>query len=409
MKKAIKYLLITTLAALLGFGLVACDFFSKEEGGSAPDMPSGLAVTEAETSTNSITISWDAVPGAVAYIVERREGTSGSFIQADAPAATTHTSTGLSPGTGYSFRVAAFNTHGQSAWTTAVSGTTKPEESTGGLGAPTGLTVTTSEITTNSITITWTAVTGAASYVVERQGGTSETFAEVDTLTGTTHTSTELTPDTSYTFRVAAVNSEEQSSWSTVSATTLAAGKTDVLSGYTYRFEVEDEEDGVAYVAVIDFIFYNGIFIHAIDGAIWDAGRYIIQANLVHLEYSDEILALTILNNGANLGHPDVPDVQIERLPHPLDDLLSGHYFKLDDSGVNKLIAFSNNYWFIWEEQANDHVLLIDAGSYTRSGSNLSLKSDKDIDIDVVYPWTIAGVGEEMFLNGDSGDIWKRQ
>ncbi|MFD7997331.1 extracellular catalytic domain type 1 short-chain-length polyhydroxyalkanoate depolymerase [Streptomyces mexicanus] len=69
----------------------------------------------------------------------------------------------------------------------------------GSLPAPTGLTVTGTTATTASLS--WTAVSGAASYLVYRDG------ARVGTATGSSYTDTGLSAGTSYRYTVAAVDS----------------------------------------------------------------------------------------------------------------------------------------------------------------------------------------------------------
>ncbi|MFG2263741.1 PHB depolymerase family esterase [Streptomyces sp. NPDC048720] len=70
---------------------------------------------------------------------------------------------------------------------------------TGGLPAPTGLTVTGTTDTTASLT--WSAVSGAASYTVYRDG------AKAGSATGTSYTDTGLGSGTKYTYTVAATDS----------------------------------------------------------------------------------------------------------------------------------------------------------------------------------------------------------
>ena len=110
------------------------------------------------------------------------------------------------------------------------------------LPAPTGLAVT--GTTTTSVSLSWTAVTGAASYHVYRNG----TLA--GTATGTTYTDTGRTASTSYTYTVAAVDSTgtEGTLSSSVTGTTAGqavcytannytqttAGRAYMSGGYTY-------------------------------------------------------------------------------------------------------------------------------------------------------------------------------
>ncbi|MGC0329208.1 chitinase [Streptomyces sp. SAI-170] len=83
--------------------------------------------------------------------------------------------------------------------------------------APTGRR--TGTITSSGVALSWTAVTGATSYAVYRDG------ARVQTVTGTSATVTGLTPSTAYAFQVTALNDAGESARSaTVTATTAPSG-----------------------------------------------------------------------------------------------------------------------------------------------------------------------------------------
>ncbi|WP_316757765.1 chitinase [Streptomyces herbicida] len=125
--------------------------------------------------------------------------------------------------------------------------------------APTGLRA--GAVTSSSVALSWTAVTGATGYAVYRDG------TKVRTVTGTSVTVTGLTPSTAYGFQVTAVNDAGESAKSaTVTATTNAGsgGSTDLPthalvgylhttfangSGYTRLADVPDSWD------VIDLAF----------------------------------------------------------------------------------------------------------------------------------------------------------
>ncbi|MGW9030249.1 chitinase [Streptomyces sp. NPDC055722] len=125
--------------------------------------------------------------------------------------------------------------------------------------APTGLRAGT--VTSSSVALSWSAVTGATGYAVYRDG------AKVQTVSGTSATVTGLSPSTAYSFQVAAVNDVGESAKSAaVSATTSAGsgGSTDLPahaligylhasfangSGYTRLADVPDSWD------VIDLAF----------------------------------------------------------------------------------------------------------------------------------------------------------
>ncbi|WUC14409.1 glycoside hydrolase family 18 protein [Streptomyces sp. NBC_00564] len=83
--------------------------------------------------------------------------------------------------------------------------------------APTGLTAGT--VTSSSVALSWSPVTGATGYAVYRNG------VKVQTATGTSTTVSGLTASTAYSFQVAAVNDAGESPKSaTVTATTSAGG-----------------------------------------------------------------------------------------------------------------------------------------------------------------------------------------
>ena len=122
-------------------------------------------------------------------------------------------------------------------------------------------TLTTGTVTSSSVALSWSAVTGATSYAIYRDG------TKVQTVSGTSATLTGLSPSTAYSFQVAAVNDAGESAKSAVvTATTPAgpSGSTDLPahalvgylhasfangSGYTRMADVPDSWD------VIDLAF----------------------------------------------------------------------------------------------------------------------------------------------------------
>ncbi|WP_406333194.1 chitinase [Streptomyces sp. NBC_00203] len=99
--------------------------------------------------------------------------------------------------------------------------------------APTGLTA--GAVTSSSVALSWSAVTGATGYAIYRDG------VKVQTATGTSATVSGLSPSTAYSFQVAATNDAGESAKSaTVTATTSAGsgGSTDLpthaLVGYLH-------------------------------------------------------------------------------------------------------------------------------------------------------------------------------
>ena len=93
--------------------------------------------------------------------------------------------------------------------------------------APTGVTVT--ALSPSSVRVTFSAVGGATSYVVERAAGTGA-FAEAGTTQSTTFDDTGLLPSTSYRYRVAAVKGNDRTGFSTEAAVTTQAPGTVVIN-----------------------------------------------------------------------------------------------------------------------------------------------------------------------------------
>ncbi len=176
-----------------------------------PTAPSGLSATA--VSSSRIDSSWTASTdntGVAGYRIERCQGaTCTTFAQVGTPTATSYSDTGLAPSTTYRYQVRAVDGAGNlSPYSAIATATTPAGADTTPPSAPTGLSAT--AVSSSRIDSSWTASTdntGVAGYRVERCQGTSCTnFAQVGTPTATTYSSTGLLANTSYRFRVRAVD-----------------------------------------------------------------------------------------------------------------------------------------------------------------------------------------------------------
>ncbi len=156
-----------------------------------PDTPSNVSVT---ATTNSITVSWNAVSGATSYDVLLNGKTYNVT-------GTSKTITGLTPGTDYSYVVRANNAGGSSAYTSTKTIQTIPNPP----AAPLTVSAT---ATANSVTVSWNAVSGATNYDVLFNGTTYN-------VTGNSRTFTGLASDTNYNYAVRAKNAGGSSAYST--------------------------------------------------------------------------------------------------------------------------------------------------------------------------------------------------
>ena len=163
------------------------------------------------------------------YVVEVSDDQGQTWSSLAQEMGLSYTDGGLLPGTTRDYRVAAVNATAESVWSNTAEATTiaavLPNEP-GGLAAE--------AYGTSSIKLCWNAqatepeAAPVTSYRIEHLVGGTWTY--LDSVTGevgdvpTIHTATGLTPDTSYDFRVSAINLRGQSDQSDVATATTDAG-----------------------------------------------------------------------------------------------------------------------------------------------------------------------------------------
>ena len=189
-----------------------------------PTAPGGLTATSA--SSTQINLAWTASTdnvGVTEYKVERCQAIGcTTFSQIATSTGTTYDDTGLAASTSYSYRVratdAAGNVSTYSNTASAATRTPQPPTPPGNLTAA----------STAGIDLSWTASTstiGIANYIVQRcQGAGCTTFAQIATPVGTSYSDTGLLTNTTYDYRVQAIDTAGNvSPFSTVvTATTLS-------------------------------------------------------------------------------------------------------------------------------------------------------------------------------------------
>ncbi len=158
--------------------------------GAAVACGDAAGLTSSAIGDNTATISWNAVTNAVSYAVDYKLNSSGTWTSfAAAQMATTANLTGLTQGSLYDWRVQATCAAGTGNFVAAQFTTTTPFV----CNAPAGLT--SSVITASGATVSWTAVSGAASYAVDYKLNSSGTW--ISAATATTATSAALSGLTS--------------------------------------------------------------------------------------------------------------------------------------------------------------------------------------------------------------------
>ena len=194
-----------------------------------PSAPTGLSGT---ATHNAITLSWTAGAGATSSEVSLDSSTWKSV-----GTATQNVFEDLSADTSYTLYVRSRNNDGvSSAVSTSIRTSATPV-----VGTPTGLSAT---ITSSTIVLSWSAVTGATSYQV--MGGALDSWT---TVNATSYTFTSLQPVTEYTVEVRAVDANGPGAATSLTRETIAARpfpprgltSTSTQTSITVSWDAEDD------------------------------------------------------------------------------------------------------------------------------------------------------------------------
>jgi fibronectin type 3 domain-containing protein len=165
-------------------------------------LPAPQGLSAAALSSASIGLSWDPVEGAASYKVYRSGSGDGNYAALDTSSTTSYTNSSLAPSTAYYYKVSAIASGGAEGALSLFAMAATPAEPP---PAPQNLSA--SALSSSSIAITWTAVTGAVSYKIYRSGTATGTFAEIGNSAAASYTNTGLAVSTAYYYKVSAVDS----------------------------------------------------------------------------------------------------------------------------------------------------------------------------------------------------------
>ena len=181
---------------------------STEASATTRPLPGAPGNLRATGGIASVSLSWDAVTGAVEYRLFRADTANGALTRIASGTmitATTYTDSGLAHNTAYRYIVRVIDAVGESANSAEASATTRPLPV-----APTNLTATPSAVAGNGeATLSWDAVNGATEYRVYRASTSDGALSRVAVhtiITATTYTDIGLATNTTYRYTVRAVD-----------------------------------------------------------------------------------------------------------------------------------------------------------------------------------------------------------
>ena len=164
---------------------------------------------KAVPSSGSVKLTWSAVSGAKKYRVQRYNGVT--WITVNTTSASAYTDVGLKNGTQYRYRVLA--SADGSVWSSASAVVAAVPAAK--LAAPSNIRAVPAN---RSIKLTWSAVSGAKKYRIQRYNGSA--WATIATVSTLSYTNTGLTNGAQYKYRILA--SADGSSWGSASAAIAA-------------------------------------------------------------------------------------------------------------------------------------------------------------------------------------------
>jgi len=350
-KTRLAVVMIMTISWALTF--TACDDGTKL---SPPSVPTGVSAVA--TSSSSITVSWAAVSNADGYHVYRSSSASGTYTLVGTPSTTSYTDTDLSESTTYYYKVSANNSAGESSQSSVVSATSIPS-------IPTGVNATATS--SSSITVSWTAVSGATGYYVYRSSSASGNYTRVGTSSTASYTNTELSASTTYYYKVTAYNSGgESSQFSVVSATTMLSTPTEVNAMGTSTSSITVSWDTVSSA--------DGYYVYRSSS---DSGTYTRVGTLSTTTYIDTGLShsttyyykVTAFNSDGESSQSSVVSAETYAS-------VSGTYSYYESTGViwyRSTYTFNSNGTYVYTITSNIDWNVNESGTYNISGSTVTL------------------------------------
>ena len=336
-------------------------------------------------------LTWAAVDGAAKYEIYRSTQQSTGFTLLGTTTSTSYVNTGAAVGKTYYYKVRALNVDGAAgAYSSTVSGAAKAV-------APAAPTVTMTYSDSGKPKLTWSAVSGAASYRVYRSESRGTGYSLLGTTTSTSYVNTGAAVGKTYYYRVKAVNSAGTSAYSNIVSGTARtpAPAAPVLKGGTSSASGKPQ---LTWAAVDGAAKYDVYRSNRADGTFSKVGStdkttYVNTGAVQGVTYFYKIRAVGA--SGAS-GFSNTVAIHVAGvIKAPAAVVLSG--IKADAAGITvtwKATANADTYNVLRRDASNTAWKVI-----ARGVSGTSYK-DTTVARGVMYSYTVQGVAADGVTTG---------
>ena len=336
-------------------------------------------------------LTWAAVDGAAKYEIYRSTQQSTGFTLLGTTTSTSYVNTGAAVGKTYYYKVRALNVDGAAgAYSSTVSGAAKAV-------APAAPTVTMTYSDGGKPKLTWSAVSGAASYRVYRSESRGTGYSLLGTTTSTSYVNTGAAAGKTYYYRVKAVNSAGTSAYSNIVSGTARtpAPAAPVLKGGTSSASGKPQ---LTWAAVDGAAKYDVYRSNSADGTFSKVGStdkttYVNTGAVKGVTYFYKIRAVGA--SGAS-GFSNTVAIHVAGVVKaPAAVVLSG--IKADAAGITvtwKTTANADTYNVLRRDASNTAWKVI-----ARGVSGTSYK-DTTVARGVMYSYTVQGVAADGVTTG---------
>ena len=358
----------------------------------APAIPAAPRVTIGNSSdSGKPQLTWAAVDGAAKYEIYRSTQQSTGFTLLGTTTSTSYVNTGAAVGKTYYYKVRALNVDGAAgAYSSTVSGAAKAV-------APAAPTVTMTYSDSGKPKLTWSAVSGAASYRVYRSESRGTGYSLLGTTTSTSYVNTGAAVGKTYYYRVKAVNSAGTSAYSNIVSGTARtpAPAAPVLKGGTSSASGKPQ---LTWAAVDGAAKYDVYRSNRADGTFSKVGStdkttYVNTGAVKGVTYFYKIRAVGA--SGAS-GFSNTVAIHVAGVVKaPAAVVLSG--IKADAAGITvtwKITANADTYNVLRRDASNTAWKVI-----ARGVSGTSYK-DTTVARGVMYSYTVQGVAADGVTTG---------